>query len=513
MEVAAKVSPPIDNIEPLRGDEGEAAHMNIDGDELLEMLDDEDDDDLFNIDNDEMEESDDELVYDGHDDLDNLRPYKVRRKGLVPVSTQGQLSERGKAILFWREGENNFSDWKINVVATKNDAGDGGESTTTTYYVHKVKIARGPNRSEYFATLLDSDAFCENSDSTSTVMIPEEVAAYFPDFLDYIYASFEWTGKVLIKFQNWKSMKWLADYFQVQQLQKDVCDFIGSDMYNFHHMEDYLAEFKDADEHDKVAKYFLPKAVPACAIMIMSIEPTSSLLKSIPPRMFLTLIDTLGLRCIDSDEFISDHANRIILKYLEHNIEDSSYFSAVSDMMGLGFFNEGDVDVAGQVALDWFELMGRKGWKDDWFNFVCTTFLRRYLSSHEPSTELMERVVKVVPNDIVARLYREALLGKPGRKKKIKGLEFRFTEVSHHTQLAHTIVGTGTLPPIDSTDSISMLKIYIMREHGSASRSLLSRSWSMDLTYNGVALEDGKALSSYEFTTDVNLIMVRLRVR
>ena len=69
------------------------------------------------------------------------------------------------------------------------------------------------------------------------------------------------------------------------------------------------------------------------------------------------------------------------------------------------YINEDDYDMAGKVALNCFELMGRKGWKDDWFNFVCDTVLRRYLSSHEPFTELMEKVVKFVPNDIVARRY------------------------------------------------------------------------------------------------------------
>eukprot|EP00986_Skeletonema_menzelii_P020407 scaffold31110_cov148-Skeletonema_menzelii.AAC.3 len=517
MDFAAKVSPN-DVIEPLRGDEGEATHMDINGDELLELLDEEEDDDLFIIDDDEMEETDDEfLVYDDISRLDNLRPLSLSVKNfvLVPNSEQGRLSEGSKALLFWREGENNFSDWKINVV-TNEEARNGGDSFTTTYHVNKVIIARGPNRSEYFATLFDSDAFFENNDGTSTVHLPEEIAAYFPDFLDYVYAL---EGKSIIKFQNWKSMMWLANYFQVQTLQKDVCDFIERDMYNFNHMEDYLTELKDADEDDKVATRFLSRAAHACAVMILSIEPTSSLLKSIPPLMFLNVIDTLGQRCIDSEKFSSNHANLIILKYLEHNIEDQSYFSAVSDMMGQGLFNVDDVDVAGQMALDWFELMGRKGWKDDWFNFVCTTFLRRYLSSHEPSTELMERVVKVVPNDIVARLYRETLLGKPGRKKKIKGLEFRFTEVSHHTQLINTVLGTWQLPPIDSTDSISLLKFYMAQEYcnrfgsGSPSRSLLSRSWMMDLVYDGADLEDGKTMSSYEFTADVNLILVRLKVR
>jgi len=479
------------------------------------LLDEEEDDELFNINVDEMDESDDELVYDDNG-VENSYELKLdlKMKGYKPHQSQGRLSENSKAILFWRDGENNFSDWKINVVTTNEE---GGESitTTTTYHVNKVNIARGPNKSDYFVTLLESDSFSENHDGTITVNLPEEVAAQFPDFLDYIY-SLHTESMSTINFQNWKSMMWLANYFQVSKLQKDVFDFIEQDMYNIDHVEDYLSEFKDVEEDDQ-ANRILSKATHVCATMIMSIEPTSSLLKSIPPRMFLTIMDVLGQRCSKSDNFSSHHINCIVLEYLEHNIEDKSYFSALSDMMGLIFFRNDDAEhnvteilYRGEVALDWFELMGRKGWKDDWFTFVSTAFLRRYLSSHEPSTELMERVVEVVPNDIVARLYREALLVKPG-KKQIRYLDFKVTELSQHAPLGLVINERRQLPPIDSQNSISILKIRIAGELKSP--SILARSWKMELSYNGVDMEDERTISSYDFTEIYNLIMVKLRVR
>jgi hypothetical protein len=510
---------PNDVIEPLRGDEeGGVANMDIDGNaahNILELLDEEEDDELFNINVDEIDESDDELVYDDNG-VENSYELKLdlKMKGYKPYQSQGRLSEDSKAILFWRDGENNFSDWKINVVTTNEE---GGESitTTTTYHVNKVNIARGPNKSDYFVTLLESDSFSENHDGTITVNLPEEVAAQFPDFLDYIY-SLHTESMSIINFQNWKSMMWLANYFQVSKLQKDVFDFIEEDMCNLDHVEDYLSEFKDVEEDDQ-ANRILSKATLVCATMIMSIEPASSLLKSIPPRMFLTIMDVLGQRCSKSDNFSSHHINCIVLEYLEHNIEDQSYFSALSDMMGLTFFRNDDAEHnRGEVALDWFELMGRKGWKDDWFTFVSTAFLRRYLSSHEPSTELMERVVEVVPNDIVARLYREALLVKLGRKQKIRYLKFKVTELSHHAPFleGHVINELRQLPPIESTDSIALLKFSIARKLGH-SIITLTRSWKMELSYNGVVdMEDDKTMASYDyFSTDENLILVKLRVR
>jgi hypothetical protein len=120
---------------------------------------------------------------------------------------------------------------------------------------------------------------------------------------------------------------------------------------------------------------------------------------------------------------------------------------------------------------------------------------------------------KEVPHDIVARLYREALLVKPGRKKEIKGLEFKITELTHHTlvgDIDRAVIPTWSLLlPIHSTDSIALLKIAIACHWG---RGILSRSWKMDLLHNGVVMEDGKIMSSYEFTADDNLILVRLRV-
>ncbi len=315
-------------------------------------------------------------------------------KGYKPNLSRDGLSEASKAILFWRDGENNYSDWRINVVTKKEDSGED-ESISTTYHVNKMKIARGPNKSDYFATLFDSDSFSENDDGTSTVNLAEEVATQFPVFLDYIY-SLHTESESVINFQNWKSMISLANYFQVSKLQKDVWNFIEKDLYNVDHLGDYLSEFNDVDEDDQQALRILSKTARVCAIMIRSIEPASPLVKSIPPRMFLSIIDILGQRCVHSG-FDRYHVNCLVLEYLhEHNIEDKSYFSALSDMMGVGFFphhDDFDFERAGELALSWFQLMGQKGWRDDWFEFICTTFLRRYLSSHEPPTELMERVV------------------------------------------------------------------------------------------------------------------------
>ena len=501
-------------------DEGGVASMDVDGgndtDALSDILsDDESDDDLFDVEDEKMEDTDDEL-----EDMDeevekeiiDENPIHIRKKGYKPEDVEGQLSEDSKAILFWRDGEENFGDWKINVnvLSTKNNE-DGEDNcehiiTTTTYHVSKIKIARGPNKSDYFAALLSSNNFSESVDNTSSVDLPGEVAAHFPDFLDYIYSMHTESASVIC-FKNWKSMRWLANYFQVSKLLRDVISFIEKDLYNLDHMEDYISELHNIAHSGQSNFYIegsslLAMAARICAEMLLSIEPGSSLANSIPPRMFLKIISYLTESSYNCSYDVNHHINCLILEYLEHNVEEERYFHTLSNIVGLRFFDS-DIEFAGQEALDWFRLMGKKGWKDYWFNSICAAYLQRYLSSHEPSTELMERVVEEVPNDIVAHLYREALLTKKtGRKGKINGLKFQVTYITDVLTTLECpnfdIIGhVWELPPMESTYSVSFLKIkiaYIL----TIGRSIPSRSWEMILTRNG-AIMDGGILASYDF--------------
>ena len=123
----------------------------------------------------------------------------------------------------------------------------------------------------------------------------------------------------------------------------------------------------------------------------------------------------------------------------------------------------------------------------------------------------MERVVEEAPNDVVAHLYREALLTKKtGRKRKIKDLKFKVTEMSENLMSLECpnfdIIGqVRQLPPMESTDSVSFLKITIADTLG---RVIPSRSWEMKLTRNGTVMEGG-LLASYDFSEDEAPILVK----
>ena len=229
----------------------------------------EDDSSSFDMEGVEDVPTDDELLdYVSDDDsvLDDWdEQIGMKAKGYKPeLPPPNELSEDSRALLFWRhEGEEkSFSDWKIKVEAeTTDDDDDCRETNVTIYNVHRLTLAMGPKKSGYFEALLQSDSYSENSDCMSTVKLPKEVAKQFPEFLDYLYAQ-PLESKFVINFENWKSMKHLANYFLVPRLTEAVAEFIEKDMedYNLEHMENYISEFH-RDISDDMSRRILPKAV------------------------------------------------------------------------------------------------------------------------------------------------------------------------------------------------------------------------------------------------------------
>jgi hypothetical protein len=190
------------------------------------------------------------------------------------------------------------------------------------------------------------------------VSLPQEVAAQFPEFLDYMYSQPS-ESLTVVNFANWKSMKYLAEFFDVPRVVKDVRRFVESDMYNLDHMDDYLSlSGFDFYFREDLSKRLYLKAIRVCAEMILSIDAESSLLKSFPPLMFTEIISTLG----QSNSFISapkedrKHVLDLLPAYLEQ-IVDYEYNSFMIDALKLA--NLDDVELAGQWALGFLGLMRR----------------------------------------------------------------------------------------------------------------------------------------------------------
>eukprot|EP00956_Cyclotella_meneghiniana_P027018 scaffold59772_cov43-Cyclotella_meneghiniana.AAC.1 len=449
------------------------------------------------------DDDDDELEYDTDNDRD-LYDSQMKQSGYKSESLAVTLGEDSKALLIWREGL--FSDWIINVTSESEE----GSETATRYNVHRVALATGPKKSGYFETLLSSSqSFSENSASMSTVTLPAKIAAQFPEFLDYLYSQ-PVESKIIITSENWRSMKYLATYFLVPALLEDVSKFVEDNMYNLDIMVECLSEFNDFD--DDISKCIIPKAVRVCAEMIQSIEISSQLIQTISPAMFLSIISTLSSsKCFgtaSNDE--RHHVCRLIIGYLER-IEDERYLSTLSSAMGLVLFPGDNVVLSGELALDLLAFIQRKGWKDDWIIFVCTSFLGRYLASHPRKKNLVARVVRGVHADVVTTLFRGALLAERIAKKpnNVQGLRFKVVAMLHNGATLWKYGGPyviRTLPPVDPTETISQLKISIARSLG-----LLSSSFIMVLKHNAVKMNDEEKISFYK-VKDNDLLDVIVRV-
>jgi len=445
----------------------------------------------FNIDEvDELSDEELDIDIESDEESDDL---EMKPDGYKPDISMGSLSEASKALLTWREGE--FSDWKIKVVSTAEDC-----ETSAIYNVHRVMLATGPKKSGYFEALFKSESFKENKECMSTVTLPTDAAAQLPDFLDFMYCQ-PLESKFIITSENWKSMKYLADYFIVPALTDDVVKVIENEMYNIDRLEGYLSEFSDKCDDD-FSKRMIPIATRVCAEMIQSIEINSSLLTTISPAMFLHIISTLGcsecFECASNEELF--HVSLLVLQYLEE-VEDELYFATLSGAFGLVFFPD-DTELSGELALKWFTLMKRKDWYDEWISFVCTSSLQRYLAyrvGHPEHLSLVGRVTEEVPVKISASLHYLALLSNGSKKATIPELRFK-------VDCAIFDYKEGVLLSVNTNMTILQLKIKIARSLG-----LLSSSWKMTLTHAGTEMSG--TISSYKDANKIrtwNVIKVKV---
>eukprot|EP00985_Skeletonema_marinoi_P007458 scaffold3281_cov100-Skeletonema_marinoi.AAC.1 len=191
--------------------------------------------------------------------------------------------------------------------------------------------------------------------------------------------------------------------------------------YNLEDMENYISEFH-RDISDDMSRRILPKAVLVCAELLQSIEVDSPLLMSIPPAMFLSIIRRVHID--ENDNQTALHTCSLVAAYLEHNVEDRLVFSIYfcDNVPFDPWFCDLDKseDTTIELALTWFRLMAKKGWNVenndescfwgiDRVNLDLSFIIGDYLRSKTPSLEMMERIVRDTPGDIVARCFRESV--------------------------------------------------------------------------------------------------------
>jgi len=202
-------------------------------------------------------------------------PHKAHRRHLSPsllstvimprVAERARKKAKTKAmykphpddekIAHWRsEPAKSYSDWKIvarvekgegttpSGSASETDRSDssdsegedirvGGEKGSAPgkaeeYHVHRVNLAMGPRKSNYFDKLFQQEGFSESKTGTTELLLPEFAFDAFERFLDYMYGA----KPHCVDRESAIPLLYLSDRFDAPQLADDVIAFMETDL-------------------------------------------------------------------------------------------------------------------------------------------------------------------------------------------------------------------------------------------------------------------------------------------
>lgn len=173
-------------------------------------------------------------------------------------------------LLAWRrDSESSFSDWKIEVIHLDDDGVDPNHGTTSIvesssssipsthddddgstttpkrytdiYHVHRVFLASGSRKSEYFKTLFSMTMATEEvTDRTTRLRLHGSSCEAFPLLLDYLYGGESHLEKGMVTHLA-VPILYLADYLQIPSLIPITNAFIIRDL-NEHTVHVYCHE-------------------------------------------------------------------------------------------------------------------------------------------------------------------------------------------------------------------------------------------------------------------------------
>ncbi|KAL9187133.1 hypothetical protein ACHAXT_010853 [Thalassiosira profunda] len=441
------------------GDEVDLAAQNDEGMGYIDRL-------AFEVENDG--EEDGSFILGGDEDValeidsDEEPLVTIRGKGYNPQSMpKVDLSEEAAALLYWKiEGEETFSDWTIRVV-------DDGRNATKDYHVHRNVLAFGPKRSGYFEALFQSGHFRESANNTSEVSLPKDIAAHFPDFLDFQYCPPS-ECKRLIEKDNCYALHYLAQYFLVPELTKAIDGFISEDVYNLSHLEKYLSDFRGPE--NEVLAFLRPHATRACAELILSIELGSPLLGMLPPAMFLQIMTKarLNAKIIASDS--QRHICELAIDYVrsqQSNIDDYYFYALTSE---LHFPNE--LRHAGPVAIDLLKMLKQNRWdmrrnysgRMEWSGFKqdCTALLSRFLAheDRQMTQGMWMSLAADMPHDVVSSLLASSFGAKIAlaKEESIKTVTCKIMSLGFGVPVGHTVH-----IPLKPSDTVGYIRYLVGR--------------------------------------------------
>jgi BTB/POZ domain len=161
-------------------------------------------------------------------------------------SDDDSITEQGvsqKDLAWRRDPEESFSDWTIRVIPKEENETDTDSTATTSspsptpsnsslqsrdFPVHRVYLASGPRKSDYFKTLFSTEAATmEREEHRTELTLPNTACMAMEQFLDFVYG-----GRVFLTMNTDTvvALHYLADYLQVPPLQKITSKLIRCGM-------------------------------------------------------------------------------------------------------------------------------------------------------------------------------------------------------------------------------------------------------------------------------------------
>ncbi|GAX12493.1 hypothetical protein FisN_24Hu068 [Fistulifera solaris] len=182
----------------------------------------------------------------------------------------------------WRDDpSDSFSDWKIEIISQ--DENEKGEKSHL-YHVHKMFLAHGSRRSEYFFKLFRSETdFKENQSNMSQITLDPLAAKAFPCLLDYIYGA-----NLCITTETATALHHLAEYFEIKPLQRKALEFLEADISveNVHISYVHAKQLCNEPVMSLVTD-FLKRNISA-------VLPTTPIVEQSSPDLWLSVLDLNG---------------------------------------------------------------------------------------------------------------------------------------------------------------------------------------------------------------------------
>ena len=390
--------------------------------------------------------------------------------------SEDELSEDARGELAWRLDK---SESAREAQAAFEEALDAME-----YHVHRLRLATGVRKCDYFAALFSSTQFKESEDRVSRIKLPKDAADAFPAFLDFLYVPL-YNGEDVVAADNMRALRYLANYFLTPKLNEAVNDFIETDMRkDMTKLEAHLSEF--GSDGSEEARAILGAGCAICAEKINKIPTDSTLLFGMSPAFFLQVFTLLRAKgdLKESLDAVQAHSCKLAVAYIRKHKDslDEAYFSALTRLLHL----------PADDALDLLEIMKEMGWTNGAMLESFVAALSRYLelTDADVSPTRLSEVITKIPTKATAMVLSDAINGKKNESVLGDSVDVTFSFQSDHFRLS----GDEIFLTLNSTDTIRSVKYFLCRNLGAPE---VMENIVLRKATGSTTLQDHKTLSDY----------------